>query len=86
MASKFEIPTKLAALTEKAPASSSSGYLGKLDAALKHLEEADKVLVALGDSMESDEAAEDALPMIDDALDKLVKVRSVVTRIRSKLP
>lgn len=63
----------------------NSSALDQLDAAGKHLDAADKVLVALGDSLESDEASEDALPMIDDALDKLVKVRSVLSRTRSKL-
>jgi len=59
--------------------------LYQLDVAGKHLDAADKVLVALGDALESDEASEDALPMIDDALNKLVKVRSVLSRTRSKI-
>jgi hypothetical protein len=63
----------------------NSSALDQLDAARKHLDAADKVLVALGDSLESDEASEDALPMIDDALNKLVTVRSVLSRTRGKL-
>lgn len=84
MADKFSVPGKLKALTEKAPTATAQKYLTQLDAISVHLDAADTALVALGDEVENDESAEDALTMIDDALDKLVRVRSVVTRTRSK--
>jgi hypothetical protein len=85
MARSFEVPSKLAALTEKAePSAGAKKYIAQLDVAMQHLEAADKELIALGDAAESDDSAEEALPMIDDALDKLVRVRSIVTRTRHK--
>jgi hypothetical protein len=84
MKNRFEVPGKLSALTEKAPSAGAQKYLTQLDAISVHLDAADTALVSLGDEAENDESAEDALVMIDDALDKLVRVRSVVSRTRSK--
>lgn len=84
--SMTKLSDSIQALRGRTVQEENSLLLDQLNDAVNHLDAADTVLLALGDSLELNPRSHTTkviLPMIDDALDKLVKVRSVLSRTRS---
>ena len=79
------LPTEpsASAVTERVGGAEATDAMAK---ALEALQLADKLLVDLGDAMESDDDAdEDVLKIIDDSLNALRTPIKLVTRLRTKL-